>query len=116
MVPGSPAGAVAPAGLPNPQQQEAFMPDKDPAPIGHNSDGSVASDELKSIIERVERLAEEKQALQGDISDVFSEAKLKGFDTKVIRAIIKDRKIAAAELAEFNAMKELYEQALGVFA
>lgn len=87
--------------------------------VGHNSGTSegtaVAGEQLKSIIERVERLTEDKQAIQGDISDVFGEAKANGFDTKVIRAIIKDRKIAAAERAEFEAVKELYEQAIGAF-
>ena len=87
--------------------------------VGHNSGTSegtaVTGEQLKSIIERIERLVEDKQAIQGDISDVFGEAKANGFDTKVIRSIIKDRRIAAAERAEFEAVKELYEQAIGAF-
>jgi uncharacterized protein (UPF0335 family) len=79
---------------------------------GHNS--SVAPEMLKSIIERIERLHEERQAIAGDISDVYGEAKGNGFDTKIIRKIIAMRKKDAAERAEEDAMMDLYLDALGM--
>lgn len=87
--------------------------------VGHNSGTSegtsIAGAALKSIIERVERLNEDKKAVADDIKEVFAEAKSQGFDNAVIRKIIAERKISSAERAEFEAMKELYEQALGLF-
>jgi len=75
---------------------------------------SVAADQLKSFIERIERLEEEKAALAGDIKDVFAEAKGSGFDTKVMRKIISIRKKDHAERQEEDAILELYMQALGM--
>jgi uncharacterized protein (UPF0335 family) len=77
---------------------------------------SVAADQLKSIIERIERLEEEKAALSGDIKDVYSEAKANGFDVKVLRKIISMRKRDFAERQEEEAILELYMQALGMNA
>lgn len=77
---------------------------------------SVAADQLKSIIERIERLEEEKAALSGDIKDVYSEAKANGFDVKVLRKIISMRKRDFAERQEEEAILELYMQALGMHA
>ncbi len=75
---------------------------------------SVAQDQLKSIIERIEKLVEEKDELQADISDVYSEAKANGFDTKAIRKLITLRKKDYAERQEEEAILELYKQALGM--
>ncbi|HEY8384549.1 MAG TPA: DUF2312 domain-containing protein [Microvirga sp.] len=75
---------------------------------------SVAADQLKSFIERIERLEEEKAGIAGDIKEVYSEAKGNGFDTKVIRKIISIRKKDYAERQEEEAILELYMQALGM--
>lgn len=85
--------------------------------IGHNSKTeSVAADQLKSIIERVERLEEEKAALADDIKDVYGEAKANGFDTKMLRKVVALRKRDRDELAEENAILDLYLSALGMDA
>jgi uncharacterized protein (UPF0335 family) len=81
---------------------------------GDNSDNGVASGELKSFIERLERLEEEKAGIGGDIKEVFAELKGRGFDAKAVRAILKMRKIDYSERQEFNAIVELYCQALGM--
>ena len=75
---------------------------------------SVAADQLKSFIERIERLEEEKAALAGDIKEVFLEAKGNGFDTKAMRKILSLRKKDHAERQEEEAILELYRQALGM--
>lgn len=86
--------------------------DEDDDLIGHNS---LAKDQLKAFIERIERLEEEKKAISGDIKDVFSEAKANGFDVKALRAILKIRKEDVDDRKEHNAIVELYCQALGIF-
>jgi uncharacterized protein (UPF0335 family) len=75
---------------------------------------SVAADQLKAFIERIERLEEEKAGIVGDIKDVYAEAKGNGFDTKVLRKIISLRKRDYAERQEEEAILELYMQALGM--
>lgn len=75
---------------------------------------SVAADQLKSIIERIERLEEEKAGIAGDIKDVYAEAKANGFDVKVLRKIIALRKRDHDERSEEEAILELYLQALGM--
>lgn len=77
---------------------------------------SIAADQLKSFIERIERLEEEKAGIAGDIKEVYAEAKGSGFDTKVIRKIISMRKKDYAERQEEEAILELYMQALGMAA
>ncbi|MFZ4786722.1 MAG: DUF2312 domain-containing protein [Rhizobiales bacterium] len=77
---------------------------------------SVAADELKALIERIERLEEEKSALASDIRDVYSEAKANGFDTKILRKVVGIRKKNHAERQEEEAILELYMQALGMQA
>lgn len=74
----------------------------------------VARDRLKSFIERVERLEEEKKAITDDMKEVFAEAKGEGFDIKVIRMIIKIRKQDSNERAEQEAILDLYLHALGM--
>ncbi len=78
------------------------------------ADSSVARDQLRSIIERVERLEEEKKAIADDIRDVFAEAKSNGFDVKTLRTVVRMRKIEAAERQEQEAMLDLYLSALGM--
>ena len=75
---------------------------------------SVAADDLKALIERIERLEEEKAALASDIRDVYTEAKAKGFDTKILRKIVGIRKKDHAERQEEEAILDLYLTALGM--
>ena len=73
-----------------------------------------AVDQLKSIIERIERLEEEKKAISEDIKDVYAESKGNGFDVKALRTIIRMRKQDANERAEQETILETYLQALGM--
>jgi uncharacterized protein (UPF0335 family) len=75
---------------------------------------TVAAAELRQLIERVERLEEEKTALQDDIKEVMAEAKGRGYDTKAIRTIIRLRKKDPNERQEEEALVELYMNALGM--
>ena len=77
---------------------------------------SVAADQLKAFIERIERLEEEKAGIAGDIKDVYAEAKGNGFDTKAMRKILALRKKDYSERQEEEAILELYMQALGMAA
>ena len=76
--------------------------------------GTVASRQLKSFVERIERLEEEKKGIADDIRDVFAEAKGQGFDTKVMRQVIRLRKKDVAERQEEEALLDLYLHALGM--
>ena len=76
--------------------------------------GGVAADKLRSFIERIERLEEEKATIQGDIKEVFSEAKANGFDTKIMRQVLKLRKMEDADRSEQEQLLDLYKQALGM--
>ncbi len=80
------------------------------------ADTTVAREQLKSIVERVERLEEEKAAIADDIRDVYAEAKANGFDTKVLRQVIRLRKQDLAERQEQDAVRDLYLHALGMIA
>lgn len=71
-----------------------------------------AKDKLKEIIERIERLEEEKTGLAGDIREVYAEAKGHGFDTKIIRQVVRLRKLDETERKELEAMIDLYFAAL----
>jgi len=73
-----------------------------------------AKEHLRSFIERIERLEEEKKALADDIREVYSEAKGTGFDTKVMRQVIRLRKMESADRQEQEAMLDLYLGALGM--
>ena len=73
-----------------------------------------AKDQLRSIIERVEKLEEEKKAISDDIKDVFGEAKVNGFDVKALRSIIRLRKMETSEREEHDAILETYMLALGM--
>jgi uncharacterized protein (UPF0335 family) len=80
------------------------------------SSDSVAQDQIRAFIERIERMEEEKQAIADDIKEIYAEAKGNGFDTKVLRQIIRIRKQDAAERLEQEALLELYMAALGMAA
>jgi len=73
-----------------------------------------AKDQLKSIVERIERLEEEKKTLADDIRDVYAEAKGNGFDVKALRTIVKLRKQDANERREQETILETYMHALGM--
>jgi uncharacterized protein (UPF0335 family) len=76
--------------------------------------GGVAVDRLRSIVERIERLEEERKALGNDIKDIYAEAKSAGFDPKVLRQLIRIRKQEAAEVEEQETMLDIYRRALGM--
>lgn len=78
--------------------------------IGHNS---VSGDRLKSFIERVERLEEEKKAAGEDIKDVYSEAKVAGFEPKILKKIVALRKQNLEKRREERELLELYAAAIG---
>ena len=75
-----------------------------------------AKDQLKAVVERVERLEEEKKAIADDIKDVYAEAKAHGFDVKALRAIVRLRKQDSDERKEQEAILETYMHALGMLA
>lgn len=75
---------------------------------------SFAPNQLKAIVERIERLEEEKKSIADDIRDIYTEAKGTGFDVKAIRTIIRLRKQDANERAEAETILETYMQALGM--
>jgi uncharacterized protein (UPF0335 family) len=74
----------------------------------------IAAERLKSFIERIERLGEEKRALAADIKEVYSEAKGAGFDIKTMRQLIKIRRMDDEDLDEQEALLETYKRALGM--
>jgi uncharacterized protein (UPF0335 family) len=76
--------------------------------------GKVAADELRLLIERAERLEEEKKGLADDIKDVFAEAKGRGYDPKAIRTLLRIRKQKREEFQEEQSILEVYMQALGM--
>jgi Uncharacterized protein conserved in bacteria len=87
--------------------------------MGHNSGDSgnsygVAAGELTSFVERVERLEIEKKDIQEQIKEVFAEAKGRGYDIKVMRKVIRDRKMDKDALAEFEAVEDMYRDAIGL--
>ena len=73
-----------------------------------------AKDQLKAIVERVERLEEEKKAISDDIRDVYAESKASGFDVKALRTIVRLRKIELNEREEQEAVLATYMHALGM--
>jgi uncharacterized protein (UPF0335 family) len=70
--------------------------------------GGIAADQLRSLIERIERLEEEKAVLSEDIKEVYAEAKGTGFDPKIMRQVVRLRKMEAADRQEQEALLELY--------
>ena len=76
--------------------------------------GGIAGDVLRSYIERIERLEEEKAGIAANIREVFAEAKGNGFDTKVMRQLIKLRRMEPQDVAEQDDLLDLYKRALGM--
>lgn len=87
--------------------------------IGHNSgavdpDGGDAAKRLRSLVERIERLDEERKALSGDISDIYKEGKSAGFDSKVMRRLISIRKQEPDDVKAQEELLDVYRHALGM--
>jgi len=78
------------------------------------AEGTVAADQLRLFIERIERLEEEKKGIADDIRDVYAEAKANGYDTRTMRAIVRLRKMEQHARQEADALMETYRQALGL--
>jgi uncharacterized protein (UPF0335 family) len=74
----------------------------------------LAADRLRSLVERIERLEEERKALASDIKDIYAESKSAGFDVKVIRQLIRIRKQEPAEVEEQETLLDVYRRALGM--
>lgn len=79
---------------------------------GHNANAS--DDRLRLLIERIERLEEEKKGIGEDVRDVYAEAKAVGYDTKTMRAIVRLRKMKPDDRAEQEALLDTYKAALGL--
>ena len=85
-----------------------------PAAVQDEPATKFAKDQLKAIVERIERLEEEKKTISDDIRDVYGEAKGNGYDVKALRTIVRMRKQDANERAEQETILETYMQALGM--
>jgi len=78
------------------------------------SQGNIAADRLRSLIERIERLEVERKALGSDIKDIYAEAKSAGFDVAVLRQLIRIRKQEPADVEEQETLLDVYRRALGM--
>jgi uncharacterized protein (UPF0335 family) len=78
------------------------------------TNAGVAAGRLRSFVERIERLEEEKQALTNDIREVYSEAKGAGFDVKVLRQVVRLRKMDANDRSQMEAVLDVYKRALNM--
>jgi uncharacterized protein (UPF0335 family) len=78
------------------------------------AEGNVAADELRLLIERIERLEEEKKAIADDVRDVYAEAKARGYDPKTMRAIVRLRRMENHAREEAEALLDTYKAALGL--
>ncbi|MEM8772694.1 MAG: DUF2312 domain-containing protein [Pseudomonadota bacterium] len=74
---------------------------------------TIAADRLRSFIERVERLEEEKAAIMNDVKEIYAEAKGEGYDVKILRQVVRIRKMDRAERQEAEALLDLYLSAIG---
>ena len=75
---------------------------------------NISADRLRSLVERIERLQEERKALGSDIRDIYAEAKSAGFDVKVLRQLISLRRKEPAEVEEAETLLDVYRHALGM--
>ena len=78
--------------------------------------GGIAADRLRSLVDRIERLEEERKALGSDIKDIYAEAKSAGYTPAIIRLLVKERRMDEAERQEREALLETYRAALGGIA
>lgn len=84
--------------------------------VGHNSTGGIAAERLRSLVERIEGLEDERRAIGSDIKDVFTEAASAGFDVKVMKQLIRIRKLESAEVEEMETLLDVYRHALGMLS
>ncbi len=96
------------------EESGTFAPETASGSPSDPSVGGIAADRLKSFIERIERLEEEKTALAADIREVYAEAKGNGFDTKIMRQVLKLRKLEQNDRQEQEHLLDLYIRALGM--
>ena len=75
-------------------------------------DNGIAADQLRSFVERIERLEEEKAALSADVKEVYAELKSSGFDAKIVRQVIRLRKMERGDRQELEALLDLYMSAI----
>lgn len=96
---------------PDPAQRDIEDPDQ----LGTvPANGLVAADRLRSLIERIERLDDEKKGLASDIKDIYAECKSAGFDPKVVRKVVALRKLKPADVEEQETLLDVYRRALGM--
>lgn len=86
----------------------------DATPHSSSVNASATDDRLRLLIERIERLEEEKKGIADDIRDVYSEAKAVGYDAKIMRQIVRLRKMRPDDRAEMEAVLDTYKSALGL--
>lgn len=91
---------------------DASLEDQGPEPLSDLT--GAAAEQLRSFVERIERLEEEKANLQNDIKEVYAEAKSNGFDVKILRKVIALRKKDRHEVAEEDELLALYRAAIGI--
>lgn len=85
-----------------------------PLPLGDTTSRRAADDRLRLLVERVERLEEEKKGIADDIKDVFAEVKAVGYDAKIVKQVIKLRAMNPDDRAEMETILDLYKAALGL--
>lgn len=92
------------------------MADPKPADGGEDAAqwGNVSADRLRSLVERIERLEEERKALASDVRDIYLESKSAGFDPKVLRQLIRIRKMEPADAEEQENLLDIYKRAIGM--
>ena len=78
------------------------------------AEAAVSDEQLRLFIERIERLEEEKKGVADDVRDVYSEAKSQGYDTKIMRQIVRLRKMSKEDRQEMEAILDVYKSALGL--
>lgn len=93
-----------------PARRSRARQDADPDP----KVGGIAADRLLSLIERIERLEEERKALGNDIRDIYAEGKSAGFDVAVLRQLVRLRKKEPSEVEEQESLLDLYKRAIGM--
>lgn len=97
------------------EETEVPQEDSEPAGTGHNSGHQAfAAGQLRAFCERIERLTEEKTAICRDITEIYAEAKGTGFDTKILRQVIRLRAMEVVDRQEAEAVLDLYMSALGM--
>ena len=98
-----------------PKRRMARVAETDtPLPLGDTTSRRAGDDRLRLLIERVERLEEEKKGIADDIRDVYGEARAVGYDAKIMRQIVRLRKMKPDERAEFETLLDTYKHALGL--